>query len=414
MRSHFRLHHVCMFISRSCGLPRSAALALALALGVALTLGAQDSKKREPKRPKLDAGRDTNSAGAYHQYGMLNLSKRPQNAADAFYWAARLDPSVAEPWYGRWCALLLAMQRRDMFALMNDDSRYSKEVTKIDSLRYEALLREPLIYTKLDAVLVRDFFSALSLATDGEVGEMDLALVPDPGMKAWLAYGSGRFGESVQQYALAIARKPKAKGLHAARARAFIPLLQYDSAAAEFEAERMLQQRGESTLVRVYNSKEMLEYSIGRVRETQGNDQGARDAYGRALVENLAFYPGHIALARLAMATSDTATALKEYELAVQLAPDRADIRYVYGVLLMAHKSFEEAAEQFHGAVEADPYFVKPYLPLAYLREGQGKDSLAVAYYTQFIALAPAGYTRQVEDAQQRLNEVKRVISEKP
>src|SRR5438093_675258 len=80
----------------------------------------------------------------------------------------------------------------------------------------------PLIYTKLDAVLVRDFFSALSLATDGEVGEMDLAMVPDPGMKAWLAYGSGRFGESVQQYALAIARKPKAKGLHAARARAFI------------------------------------------------------------------------------------------------------------------------------------------------------------------------------------------------
>jgi len=401
-----------MFMGCASGLSRSAALALGLALAAVLTLDGQDAKKREAKRPKLDAGRDSNSAGAYHQYGMLNLSKRPQNAADAFYWAARLDPSVAEPWYGRWCALLLAMQRRDMFALMNDDSRYSKEVTRIDSLRYEALLREPLIYTKLDAVLVRDFFSAISLATGGEVSELDLAMVPDPAMKGWLAYGSGRFGESVKQYAIAITRKPKARGLHAARARAFIPLLQYDSAAAEFEAERVLQQSGESTLVRVYNSREMLEYSIGRVRETQGNDQGARDAYGRALVENLAFYPGHTALARLAIAAGDTVTALKEYDLAVQLAPDRADIRYVYGVLLMTRQTFEEAAEQFRLAVEADPYFVKPYFPLAYLREGQGKDSLAIAYYTQFIALAPAVYARQVEDARQRLSDVKRLFSE--
>src|SRR2546428_134323 len=307
--------------ARAYGLCRSAALAFALVLAAAVTLHGQDSKKREPKRPKLDAGRDTNSAVAYHQLGMLRLAKRPQVAADAFFWAARLDPSIAEPWYGRWCALLLAMQRRDMFALMNDDSRYSKEVTSIDSLRYEALLREPLIYTKLDAVLVRDFFSAVSLATDGEISEMDLAMVPDPATKAWLAYGSG-------------------------------------------------------------------------------------------LVENLAFYPGHMALGRLALATGDTATALKEYDLAAQLAPNRADIRYVYGVLLLTRQRFEEAVDQFQQAVDADPYFVKPYFPLAYLREGQGKDSLAIAYYTQFIALAPAAHARQAEDARQRLSELKRLFSE--
>src|SRR5258708_6934114 len=130
-----------MSSARAYELCRSAVLAFGLVLAAALTLQGQDSKKREPKRPKLDAGRDTNSAGAYHQHGMLQLAKRPQLAADAFYWAARLDPSIAEPWYGRWCALLLAMQRRDMFALMNDDSRYSKEVTSIDSLRYEGLAR---------------------------------------------------------------------------------------------------------------------------------------------------------------------------------------------------------------------------------------------------------------------------------
>lgn len=390
---------------------RGVALACAVTFAAAASLGGQ-GKTKEPKRPKLDAGRDTNSAGAYYQYGMQHLSDRSDKAADAFYWAARLEPAVADPWYGRWAALLLALQHRDLFAVIDEDSRFSKDVSRIDSLRYEALLREPLIYTKLDALLARDFFQAISEATEGEVTEVDLAMVPDPGLKAWLAYGSGRFGEAVKQYAIAIARKPKAHGLHAGRARAFIPLLAYDSAAAEFEAERKVEQSGESTLVRVYNSREMLEYSIGRVRETQGKTADARDAFGQALVENLAFYPGHTALARLALAASDTATALKEYDQAVQLAPNRADIRYAYGALLLTRRQFDDAAEQFRLAVEAEPYYVRPYFPLAYIREGQGKDSLAIAYYERFIALAPAALARQVDDAKQRLNDVKHLVPE--
>lgn len=392
---------------------RGIAIALALILAGASARPSQDAQEKEPRRPKLDPGRDTNSAAAYYQWGMQHLTDRPEKAADAFYWAARLEPSGAEPWYARWAALLLTRQHRDMFALVSDDSRNRKENAKIDSLRYEALAREPLIYTKLDAVLTRDFFQAISQATHGEVNEVDLAMVPDPELKGWLAYGSGRFDESVKQYAIAIGRHPKEHGLHASRARAFIPLLQYDSAAAEFEAEcKVEQQREESTLVRVYNSKEMLQFSIGRVRETQDKRAEARDAYSQALVENLAFYPAHAALARMALSSSDTTAAMKEYELAAQLSPQRADILYFYGVLLMTRRKFDEAAEQFRLAVDADPYFVKPYLPLAYIREGQGKDSLAIAYYTQFIALAPAVLVRQVEDARQRLKDVKQLVPE--
>jgi len=300
-----------------------------------------------------------------------------------------------------------------MFALVSDNARNRKENAKIDSLRYEALIREPLIYTKLDAVLARDYFQAISQATEGEFSEVDLAMIPDPGLKGWLAYGSGRFDESVKQYAIAIKGNPTEHGLHASRGRAFIPMLQYDSAAAEFEAERTVeQQKEESTLVRLYNSKEMLEYSIGRVRETQDKRVAARDAYGQALVENLAFYPAHIALARMALATGDTSAAMKEYELAAQLAPKRADILYFYGVLLMTRQSFDAAADQFRLAVDADPYFAKPYFPLAYIREGQGKDSLAIAYYTQFIALAPSALAKQIDDARQRLKDLKQLVPE--
>ena len=402
-----------MFRSGSSGLARSAALALGLALAAALTLDAQDSKPREPTRPKLDAGRDTNSSESYYRHGLQNLPGRPQQAADAFYWATRLDPSDAQAWYGRWVALLLTRQQRDLWVILRDEGLTSREAAQIDSLRYEALLREPLLYTSLEAMLVRDLFRTLWIATRGEISELDIRSIPDPVFRAWYAYGTGRFNESVQQYAVAIERQPKARGLHAARARALVlALAGEDSAIAEFEAERRLAQTAESALVRVYNSREMLEYSIGRVWEMHQQPEDAREAYGRALVENLAFYPAHTALARLALAADDTATALKEYDLAVQLAPHRADMRYTYGVLLLARQRFDAADEQFRLAVEADSFYVRPYYLLGFIREGQGKDSLATAYYTSFIARAPTSLAPQVEDARKRLDRLKRLVSE--
>jgi len=135
---------------------------------------------------------------------------------------------------------------------------------------YEALLREPLIYTKLDACSCGTSFSAVVLATDGEVSEMDLAMVPDPATRPGSHMAAA--GSAIVKQSRSRSQEAEGKGLHAARARRS-SAAPYDSAAAEFEAERALEQSGESTLVGYYNSKEMLEYASGRVRETQGNDQ---------------------------------------------------------------------------------------------------------------------------------------------
>ena len=53
--------------------------------------------EREPRRPKFTVVRDTNSAGAYYYHGLSVLDRDPQQAADAFYWASRLDPEWADP-----------------------------------------------------------------------------------------------------------------------------------------------------------------------------------------------------------------------------------------------------------------------------------------------------------------------------
>ena len=392
---------------------RHAALSLVLALASFGPLGAQQSQAREPKRPKLGAGADTNSAGAYYQYGFSRLTSHPGDAADAFYWATRLDPSAAEPWYARWVASLLAQPTRVLsdYIERTAAAHRSAELQAIDSLRYQALLREPLLFQKLDATLLDDYLMRLS---HGEVRISDVRMTGNPALDGWLAYGAARFGEAVKQYAIAVRRYPKWYGLHDMRARAFIPMLQYDSAVAEFTEFVTLQRKAEEEdhLVVVYESKELAEFCIGRVREIQDQRDSARAAYGRALTENLAFYPAHVALARVALAAGDTGTALKEYELAVQLSPERADIRYGYGALLLGHRAYEDAADQFRLAVEANPDYVMPYYPLAYLREGEGKDSLAIAYYTRFVQGAPWPLAAQVADARRRLEDLKRLVSQ--
>src|SRR5947207_9509235 len=66
-----------------------------------------------PKRPNLEEGADTNFAPAYYEFGMRKIERDPQKAADAFYWATRLDPAWAQPVYARRIALLMADPRLD-------------------------------------------------------------------------------------------------------------------------------------------------------------------------------------------------------------------------------------------------------------------------------------------------------------
>src|SRR5919106_425710 len=73
---------------------RAATLAVA-ALLMATPVADAQKKPKEPKRPKMDAGRDTNAAGAYYYWGIKELVTDPRSAEDAFYWASRLEPSWA-------------------------------------------------------------------------------------------------------------------------------------------------------------------------------------------------------------------------------------------------------------------------------------------------------------------------------
>ena len=266
----------------------------------------------------------------------------------------------------------------------------------VDSLRDRADYLDPVLHHGLDELILRRWFELLG------GGDLNQYIFGNPAFGGWLAYSRGEFEASVERYERAIKQDPKSVDLHWARGRAFLLELSYDSALTEMRAYRQAIQTRDQKKTRLFlESHEMADYAIGRVEELNGHLDRARQEYDTALIENLGFVPAHAALGRLAMARSDTTDALKEFEQATQV-PD-ALLCYTYGVLLWASRRLPEAVTHFGRAIEADPDYSPPYLSLAYIEEGSGDDSLAIAHYQRFLALAPSNLTTQLATAHQHL-----------
>jgi hypothetical protein len=82
-------------------------IAVVVATAVSSTLA---HAQREPARPELPRGADANDWEAYFDLGERHFWYRPAQAAAAFYWASRLDPTRAEPLFARWAAFYAANQ----------------------------------------------------------------------------------------------------------------------------------------------------------------------------------------------------------------------------------------------------------------------------------------------------------------
>ena len=265
------------------------ALLLSLAAAPLASLGAQGKGKKEervPPRPRFTIERDSNSASSYYYHGLSVLGSRPYEAADAFYWAARLDPESAAPMYARRVAFYLA-DRRQLTAMMSrgrSDKR-SAEVKAIDSLEFAAMLRDPFLHRALDRMLIEAVFEEFSRRASPD------AMVPTAGailshgsleMRAWYAYTLGQMGKAIDLYGQAVKKNPKLLGARIMRAQAFYLDTQFDSARAELTvALDSLRKRDEKTLSHEYDSKAFLEYSIGRVHSRQGDVEGARRSLHR-------------------------------------------------------------------------------------------------------------------------------------
>jgi hypothetical protein len=371
-------------------------MAAALAAAVGHSLAAQRLGQPE-ERPKLRDVTDSNDAQAYYDLGLQQFERNPQTAAAAFYWAARINPAWGDPVYGRRAALLMKDSR-----LLNQaferTRRASPELRRLDSLQYRALMLSPFLYRRLDQRMLTFYIrenylrrartsggdTPLSTDVDYEINEYLRSA--SPLLRAWFAYGNGSFDLALKHYDIALGSSRDRASVRLERARIFGMRSQTDSAVAELRLVLdELRKKDEKDLVVFYDSKALAEYSIGILLEGAGDTGGAREAYGKALQEDLAYYPAHLRLGLLALGLKDTATALSELALASDIAGEEPHVRYVHGFVLTAAHHYPDASAELKKAVELEPYYALPYLLLGQVYEQLEKGPEALAAYQGFL-----------------------------
>lgn len=385
---------------------------LGLMLGAPITLDAQ----AEPRRPALTAPADTNDWSAYYDAGSRWVEADPKKAADAFYWASKLDPTRPEPFYGRRVALLLQDPRRLVRYWRGDKGTVrSREIQRIDSLYLHALTLNPFFYHRLDryilTTLISEMAEDLSLGSGLSAGELRILLDQSinsstAALRAWVAYSEGDFDRAEGLYGEAVRqtsnRRAKAS-LMTDRARLYFQRDKADKALADLNtALAELRRSDRNDLIYVYESKALAEQGLGMVQKRLGNVAAAREAFGRSLQEDLSYFPAHVQMAMLALDAKDTVTALSEMDLAVQIKPDDAGLRYTYGFTLSEVGRRAEAQPQLERAIELSPVYAAPRHALAKVLDAEGKPQEALLHYRAFLSLAPRNDPRRA-DASRRI-----------
>lgn len=370
-------------------------------------------EQKEPPRPHVPIGVDTNESQVYYNLGLDNLERDPQKAADAFYWSARLNPTSAEAYYARRIALLLTDDRRlDRYLRGDRGVIQSAEMRRIDSLYLYALSINPFFPRSLDIRLIKqwDRSYALDYERRNHVAAIEVEYYLDQIRRngpaedrAWRAYSDGRYQEALSLYATAIKSARRKAGLRIERGRLFFQINEPDSALSELTlALEELRKTDKKDLVFLYDSKALTEHSIGLAQVRLGNVAAAKEAFGRALQEDLSYFPAHMQLSYVALEDKDTTTALNEMDLAVQIRDDDVNLHFVYGFVLAAAQKHTDAETHLRKAVALNTVYAAPHYSLAQVLEKQGKGAEAVAEYKVFLGLASKNDLRR-KDTEERI-----------
>jgi hypothetical protein len=325
-------------------------------------------------RPKLPESSDTNDPVAYYRLGD-SVRWQFQGLADrAFYWATRLDPTMAEAYFARWDL----RRHGTSYRLSNDGAvhrispRSPNDFAGVDSLLLNALVYNPFLDGSLDIPPLVARLSERQAARDPRTAG------------AW-AYARGDYRRAVREWGDAIHRSDENASLRIPRAYAWVHLDESDSAAAELTAFIQRLERIQDSSIAPYFSKDFLYYAIGILRAGQKKYSEAKTAYESALLENLGFYMAHVRLSAVDLILQDTATALSELETASLLRADDPMLLSLRASILLNAGRTQEAEQQLHAAIRADSDFALPHAFLGKAAE-QRQDSVAArAAYRAYL-----------------------------
>jgi tetratricopeptide (TPR) repeat protein len=365
---------------------------VAAAVVAASSLWAQD---RTPRRPRLSRDADTNDAQAYFELGM-SQRRDVWKATDAFYWAHRLQPDTALYLFARYYALLSSQSadwQRNYFSGAEFVLK-SRQARQVDSILGVVMLRDPFMH------------SGHRGGRCQPIGELDRDR--DRAAAGYVYFILECPWNAVRAFSQALEKNPGDLTVRMMRAQASGHVAMYDTTTVDLAiVVDSLRARDAQYLSHTYESKAMLEYVAGMAYLRRGRWTQAREAFGRALTEDLGFGLAHARIAWMAGFMRDTATALAEYDLAVGVRPDDGVLRHEYGVILLNHGRHADAEVQLSEAVRLEPYWAAPRFRLGAALEAQGKAAEAIGAYEAFVALNPRRNHFDSADAVRRVEKLR-------
>lgn len=364
---------------------------------------------------------------------------RPVDAEHAFFWAFRIDPSSGDALYGLHAAKLLEMDEKELQLYLHLDRKKKREPKyfELDSMESRAYAMNPFVFASIDPVLLRralraEIWYEHPHASPQEVSFAISGMMGGQANTAWLQFSQNHLPEALATYAKILTdtatprwakekdslrvrkhREALAVQIHTQRGRIFYLVDNMDSAAAEMTSAlsglRALDD-DEKRQTFFYLSKAMYQESLGVIYQRANKMSLAREAFGRALEEDLSFYSAHTHLAELDLAASDTAGAIAEMDLAVQLNPGDPVVHYTYAEILVHARRDAEAAAHLRRAIALDPYYAPPHLLLALLADVEQFSSDAIAEYEAYVRVA-SKKDEHLRPAQARLKELTATVA---
>jgi tetratricopeptide (TPR) repeat protein len=365
-------------------------------------LAGQSTLEKVPKRPRLAADADTNSALAYYAHGVAVLDRDPEKAAAVFYWASRLEPTWAAPFFGQYAAELLTLPTPLLtdYLLRRKNWHRNRQLQRLDSLANLALVKNPFVDRRFDGIVLSTW---IERGTGGRAQLRDLGMY-DRYWTARAALARGDFKMAHEVFDELIRKSPDDPELRFWRAHAFVGQGQMDSARAAVQSALGITRSIEADLPFVgWASHAYTEYCVGFLFELTGQLDSARTAYGRALLDDLSFHPAHRQLAKVRLAMRDTVGALAELREASTLAPGNGTYLYDLGMLLTVTGQADSGMATLLRATAAEPYYAPPHYTLGLLYQHSGFTREAAEHYTTFLSLAPRTMGPAIAAARERL-----------
>lgn len=365
-----------------------ARIAMVMALAMLPAIAAAQG---EPARPNLSRSADPNDWEAYFEHGERLFERAPAQASAAFYWAARMDPTRAEPLFAQW-ATFFARDQGTWLAYLEENHEILRRAAVIanDSLLLRAFRRNPFVHRGLEAALYAGL--GRRLRWDGVT-------------TAFMNYGQGDFGRAADGFGRVVRSNPVGNvRFRQWRALAFVGAGELDSAAVELTQLLATLRMADAVQVSYYyESKALYEYGLGMLHDARGRPTEARRAWERALEEDLSMYPARAALARLSLRERKAAEAVEHTSQVVEIAPDDAVMHFEHGNALMAANRRDDAIEAYRRAIQLEPHWADPWLRLGVGLENAGEPDQAAAAYAGYLQRAPRRNAVEIRRATERI-----------